>query len=97
MNLNSNKLPKGLVTLERMFNSDDEAKNGWLFQTRSQGFRGGNGPFVANKAKNDFTGTRIDDALYEQGRAFVQQENNAGAIERYTVLLRRFPEATQIS
>ena len=35
----------------------------------------------------------IDDALYEQGRAFVQQENNAGAIERYTVLLQRFPES----
>lgn len=26
MNLNSNKLPKGLVTLERIFNSDDEAR-----------------------------------------------------------------------
>lgn len=25
MNLNSNKLPKGLVTLERIFNLDDEA------------------------------------------------------------------------
>lgn len=35
----------------------------------------------------------VDDALYEQGRAFVQQEDNAGAIERYTVLLRRFPDS----
>ena len=31
--------------------------------------------------------------MYEQGRAFVQQENNAGAIERYKVLVGRFPDS----
>ena len=35
----------------------------------------------------------IDDALYEQGRAFVQLEDNANAIERYQLLLQKFPES----
>ena len=35
----------------------------------------------------------IDNALYEQGRAFVQLENNANAIERYNLLVERFPES----
>ena len=34
----------------------------------------------------------IDDALYEQGRAFVQLENNASAIERYRMLVKNFPQ-----
>lgn len=35
----------------------------------------------------------LDDALYEQGRAFVQLEDNANAIKRYTLLVERFPES----
>lgn len=35
----------------------------------------------------------VDDALYEQGRAFVQLEDNANAIKRYSLLVERFPEA----
>jgi TolA-binding protein len=35
----------------------------------------------------------LDDALYEQGRAFVQMENNASAIERYQMLVRNFPQS----
>jgi outer membrane protein assembly factor BamD (BamD/ComL family) len=35
----------------------------------------------------------IDDALYEQGRAFVQLEDNANAIGRYQMLVKTFPES----
>lgn len=35
----------------------------------------------------------VDDALYEQGRAFVQLEDNANAIKRYSLLVERFPES----
>ncbi len=35
----------------------------------------------------------IDDALYEQGRAFVQMEDNANAIKRYSLLVQRYPES----
>ena len=35
----------------------------------------------------------LDDALYEQGRAFVQLENNANAIERYQMLVKNFPQS----
>ena len=35
----------------------------------------------------------IDDALYEQGRAFVQLENNANAIERFQLLVKNFPQS----
>ncbi len=35
----------------------------------------------------------IDDALYEQGRAFVQMEDNDNAIRRYTLLVQRYPES----
>ncbi|WP_455673000.1 tetratricopeptide repeat protein [Phocaeicola sp.] len=35
----------------------------------------------------------MDDALYEQGRAFVQMEDNANAINRFNILLNRFPES----
>lgn len=35
----------------------------------------------------------MDDALYEQGRAFVQLENNANAIERYQMLVKNFPQS----
>jgi TolA-binding protein len=35
----------------------------------------------------------VDDALYEQGRAFVQMENNAQAISRYRMLIKNFPES----
>lgn len=36
----------------------------------------------------------IDDALYEQGRAFVQMEQNENAIERYNILLQKFPQSS---
>jgi TolA-binding protein len=36
----------------------------------------------------------MDDALYEQGRAFVQLQNNAQAISRYRLLLKNYPEST---
>ena len=36
----------------------------------------------------------IDDALYEQGRAFVQMEQNENAIERYNILLQQFPQSS---
>ena len=35
----------------------------------------------------------IDDALYEQGRSFVQLEQNANAIERYQMLVKSFPQS----
>lgn len=35
----------------------------------------------------------MDDALYEQGRAFVQMEDNKNAIARFNVLLQKFPES----
>ena len=35
----------------------------------------------------------IDDALYEQGRSFVQLEQNASAIERYQMLVKNFPQS----
>ena len=35
----------------------------------------------------------IDDALYEQGRAFVQLEDNANAIERFQLLVKNFPQS----
>ena len=35
----------------------------------------------------------IDDALYEQGRSFVQLEQNANAIERYQMLVKNFPQS----
>lgn len=35
----------------------------------------------------------MDDALYEQGRAFVQMEDNANAIARFHILVEKFPES----
>ena len=35
----------------------------------------------------------IDDALYEQGRAYVQMEDNANAIGRYSLLVERYPDS----
>jgi TolA-binding protein len=35
----------------------------------------------------------IDDALYEQGRAFVQLEDNTNAIERFQLLVKNFPQS----
>ncbi len=35
----------------------------------------------------------VDDALYEQGRAFVQQEQAGNAIERYQLLVDRYPDS----
>lgn len=35
----------------------------------------------------------IDDALYEQGRAFVQMEQSGNAIGRYKLLVERYPES----
>lgn len=34
----------------------------------------------------------LDDALYEQGRAFVQLEDNDNAVKRYSLLVQRYPE-----
>lgn len=35
----------------------------------------------------------MDDALYEQGRAFVQMEDNANAISRFNILVKKYPES----
>lgn len=35
----------------------------------------------------------IDDALYEQGRAYVQLEDNQDAIKRYSILVERYPDS----
>ena len=35
----------------------------------------------------------IDDALYEQGRSFVEIKDNENAIERYTTLVQKYPES----
>lgn len=35
----------------------------------------------------------MDDALYEQGRAFVQMDDNENAIGRYKILLQNYPES----
>lgn len=35
----------------------------------------------------------LDDALYEQGRAYVQLEDNANAIARYSLLQQRYPDS----
>ena len=35
----------------------------------------------------------LDDALYEQGRAFVQMEDHTNAINRFNILLKKFPES----
>ena len=44
---------------------------------------------IANYPQSQY----IDDALYEQGRAFVQLEDNANAIERYQLLVKNFPQS----
>ena len=47
-----------------------------------------------NKLLADYPASQyIDDALYEQGRAFVQQEQADNAIERYQVLVNRYPDS----
>ena len=47
-----------------------------------------------NKLLTDYPASQyIDDALYEQGRAFVQQEQADNAIERYKVLVERYPDS----
>lgn len=47
-----------------------------------------------NRLLTDYpTSQYLDDALYEQGRAFVQLEDNANAINRYTLLTQRFPDS----
>lgn len=35
----------------------------------------------------------LDDALYEQGRAFVQLEDSENAVKRYKLLVERFPDS----
>lgn len=35
----------------------------------------------------------MDDALYEQGRAFVQMEDNTNAISRFNILVKKYPES----
>lgn len=45
-----------------------------------------------NSLLKDYPESRYaDEALYEQGRAFVQLEDNARAIERYQLLVDKFP------
>lgn len=47
-----------------------------------------------NKLLSDYPASQyIDDALYEQGRAFVQQEQTDNAIERYQLLVKRYPDS----
>lgn len=47
-----------------------------------------------NQLLTDYpTSQYLDDALYEQGRAFVQLEDNTNAINRYTLLTQRFPDS----
>ena len=47
-----------------------------------------------NKLLADYPSSQyIDDALYEQGRAFVQQEQADNAIERYQLLVNRYPDS----
>ena len=47
-----------------------------------------------NKLLNDYPASQyIDDALYEQGRAFVQQEQADNAIGRYKLLVERYPDS----
>lgn len=36
----------------------------------------------------------MDEALYEQGRAFVQMEDNADAISRFHILVKKYPESS---
>ena len=50
---------------------------------------------LLNKLITDYPKSQyIDDALYEQGRAFVQLEDNANAIGRYQMLVKNFPESS---
>ncbi len=47
-----------------------------------------------NRLIKDYPSSQyMDDALYEQGRAFVQMEDNKNAIERFDILVKRFPES----
>ena len=47
-----------------------------------------------NKLLADYPSSQyIDDALYEQGRAFVQQEQADNAIGRYQLLVDRYPDS----
>lgn len=47
-----------------------------------------------NRLLTDYpTSQYLDDALYEQGRAFVQLEDNTNAINRYTLLTQRYPDS----
>ncbi len=47
-----------------------------------------------NRLLTDYPSSQyIDDALYEQGRAFVQLEDNSNAIQRYSLLVQRYPES----
>ncbi|MDE5676540.1 tetratricopeptide repeat protein [Phocaeicola sp.] len=49
---------------------------------------------ILNRLISDYPESQyMDEALYEQGRAFVQMEDNANAIARFNVLVTRFPES----
>ena len=49
---------------------------------------------VLNKLITDYPSSAyLDDALYEQGRAFVQMEDSENAIKRYSLLVQRYPES----
>lgn len=47
-----------------------------------------------NRLLTDYPSSQyIDDALYEQGRAFVQLDDNTNAINRYSLLVERYPDS----
>lgn len=47
-----------------------------------------------NRLITDYPSSQyLDDALYEQGRAFIQLDDNDNAIQRYVQLTQRFPES----
>ena len=49
---------------------------------------------LLNNLLKDFPQSQyIDDAIYEQGRAFVQMEDNNNAINRFNILVSRYPES----
>lgn len=50
---------------------------------------------ILNRLITDYPESQyLDDALYEQGRAFVQMEDNADAIARFDILVKKFPESS---
>lgn len=49
---------------------------------------------MLNRLISDYPESQyMDDALYEQGRAFVQMEDNANAISRFHILVEKYPKS----